>query len=176
MTKKKQTRAEASATIDILPSKASTFTFLLITLFSMIVISFSIGSLNMILDFFSSNDATDFSMIGLLFATSIFTIINVMITRGSLKCVFYLKIYMSLLIVLSLLSFLTFNPLVETKTTKLTLIQISLGLLNIYLMSRKYYIKRIQYQYDHVNFFKILNEKIENEEYIDKKRKIRGKK
>ena len=160
--KNKKSRAEASATIDILPSKASTFTFLLITLFSMIVISFSIGSLNMILDFFafSSNNATDLSMIGLLFATSIFTIINVMITRGSLKCVFYLKIYMSLLIVLSLLSFLTFNPLVETKTTKLTLIQISLGLLNIYLMSRKYYIKRIQYQYDHVNFFKILNEKM----------------
>ena len=89
-----------------------------------------------------------------------------------------MKIYILFLICLSLLSLLTYNPLVEIERSTAIFIQILSGLFALHIMFSKNYIEMVRHQHEGVNFFKNFDERIqiEIEQNKLKKRKVRKKK
>ena len=179
MVEKKQIKnAEETRLKRIISSRVGLPIFLSVTLSTMLLSGTAIGSINIILLFFSFSIESRgvISMSALLLLGLIFCIINFNITRGSFRCVVYLKIYILFLIFLSLFTIYTYNPFFEIGKTIFNLIQISIGLLSFYLVSSKNYVEMVRVRYDNFIFFKKLYEKNEIEKYKPKKQKVRRKK
>lgn len=158
-----------SEMVGFFPPLKSLAIFLLVTLLTLLLNGFTIGTLSLF------HFSLEWQMLGILLSLLIFMPINFKITRGSFKCVFYLKIYILFLTFLSLPSLLTYDPTIERAHAVLSFVQISSGLLAFYLIASKTYIQFVQHQCDYFTDLKQAQKEIKNELDALNKSKRAGK-